>query len=631
MERIAPKGNTLLTSYLNEYIKMVKPQFAVMITGKWGCGKTFYIDKLIKEWGKEKVKTDAESIRLKPVYVSVYGLQTVAEIVRQIKIKLNPILYSKGAKIAKKVAFTTLQILTKSKVDVDGDGTGEDLKSLLDAEGVLEIFKSDSTSIKGHKILIFDDLERIKMPLDEFFGFVNNIVEHSNAKVILICEEDKLKESAEKDKLKVEYKDFKEKLVGQTFSLNVNYEEIVVSFINDSGNSILVNNRNLIVSLFIASKCENLRIVKHSLLDIERFFNQLPANVTKQENYAFFEKNVVAYMVIVSIEERLGNKDIDKFQAYSLLEEYRKASHEIGQKYKNLLGYYQLYHSEYVISIPILLAFIRTGYIENPDGLVAGCRVFQSRNLNNWEKLWRNKTLSNGEFTELLAMEKKRFYKKELEYAFEVAHLAGILLSLEKRGLIKLSRRYIVSTAKANILAINKANPNEMTRIAMNSQGYEFYESDTKEMMEILSFASSLVQKQSKKLESDFVAKAWAKLEAGMTCSDIENLFDQPTSTHRTHYSYEDIFTQVSPKILANKIVNLPNETKMEFSHFLVSRYYLEGSRILGSLTDEMKKDKDSLHKISDLLKSKAKRLKLIDKEVTLLIASKIDEAVMKM
>lgn len=154
--------NTQLTAYVNEYIKMSRPQFAVMITGKWGCGKTYYIDGLIKQWEKAKVKTNKESIQLKPVYVSVYGLHTISEVVKKIKMKVRPWLYSKGAAVAKKVALTNLQILTKSKVDGDVDGTGEDLNSLLDADGILEIFKSDSSSVKGSKILVFDDLERCR-------------------------------------------------------------------------------------------------------------------------------------------------------------------------------------------------------------------------------------------------------------------------------------------------------------------------------------------------------------------------------------------------------------------------------------------------------------------------------------
>lgn len=636
MEGITPKDNTLLTAYLNEYIRMTKPQFAVMITGKWGCGKTYYIDRMMDQWEKEKVRTDANSIRLKPVYVSVYGLQTIAEVVRQIKIKLYPVLYSKGAKVFKKVALTGLQILTKSKVDFDKDGSGEDFNSLLDAEGILEIFKSDSSSIKGQRILVFDDLERSRIPLDEFFGFVNNIVEHSNSKVILICEENKLKESADKDikesKLKVEYKDFKEKLVGQTFALAVDYAQLATSFIDASGSKILKNNQGMIVSLFIASKCENLRIIKHCLLDIQRFFDQLPDGMEKNANYALFEKNVVAYLVIASIEERIGTQGIDSFQSYSVFDEKHKASQkDIEDKYNGVLEYYQLFRSQYSITVGTLLSFIRTGYVEAPESIMKECRLLQSRRINNWEKLWRNYTLSNDEFSSLLATEKARFYNKELEYSFEVAHLAGILLSLEKRGLVKLSRKHVVSTAKANIAAIQKKYPNDFPRLAMNGQGFEFQESNSNEMKDVLSFASSFVQKQIEKTEKEYVVKAWEKLSPGMTHSDIDNMFDIPTPTHRTHYSYESLFTQVTPKVMAKKLLSLPNDTKMEFSYYLVSRYYLKGSSIIGELTEGMKKDKGALEKISTILKAKAKRLKLIEKEVTLIMASKMDEAVVKM
>ena len=623
------KDNMLLTAYLNEYIKMENPQFAVMITGKWGCGKSYYIDGILKEWEKEKVKTDKDSICLKPVYVSVYGMQSISEVVRQIKIKLNPVLYSKGAKVAKKVALTALQILTKSKVDIDGDGTGEELKNLLDADSILEIFKSDSSSIKGEKILVFDDLERSHIPLDEFFGFVNNLVEHSNSKVILICEEDKLKESAEKDNLKVDYKDFKEKLIGQTFSLEVDYAQIVASFIKTSGNKILTDNLELIVDLFVASHCENLRIIKHCLIDIIRLFKQLPEEIEKNVNYALFVKNVVAYLVIASVEDRFGNKDIEYFQSYTL--NTGEKTKIIEGKYIRVLEYFKLYHSAYTIPVSTLLIFVRTGYVNAPERIVAECGLLQSRNMANWERLWRCDSLSNEAFVSLLKAEKNRFYKKELEYAFEVAHLAGILLSLEKRDLTKLNRKYVVSIAKKSISNIHKKYPNDIARLALNSQGYEFQESDSTEMKDILSFASSLLQKQIERIEKGYIVNAWNRLVPEMTISEIAALFDQPKPTHLHHYSMENIFTQVSPQIIAEKIVSLPNATKLEFAHFLISRYYLKGGGIRGTISTEMKKDKESLIKISDILKSKAKRLKLIEKEQTLLIASKMDEAIAEM
>ncbi|RGQ73225.1 P-loop NTPase fold protein, partial [Phocaeicola dorei] len=41
--------NTLILDFLNSYADNTNPQYAVMLKGKWGCGKTH----LIKEWKKK--------------------------------------------------------------------------------------------------------------------------------------------------------------------------------------------------------------------------------------------------------------------------------------------------------------------------------------------------------------------------------------------------------------------------------------------------------------------------------------------------------------------------------------------------------------------------------------------------
>lgn len=625
------KDNTQLTSYLNEYLKMNTPQFAVMITGKWGCGKTFYIKNRIEEWSKDKIKTGEESIALKPIYISVNGLNTITAVVRKIKTVLYPVLYSKGAQVAKKVAFTALQILTKSRMDLDGDGTGEDLNSLLDAEGILEIFKSDSDTIKGNRVLVIDDVERCKIPLDELFGFVNGIVEHSNSKVILVCDEDKLSEVAEKENLSVQYKSFKEKLVGQTFALAVDYAGVASSFINAKKSTAITNNKALLVELFVASKCENLRLMRHCLIDVERFFEQLPKDIEKNSNYKDFVTNVVAYLVITSLECRYGNEKIQHYQSYSFGEKEKAAARELEAKYNSILERHQLYNSMYTIPISYLIGFIQNGYLESPAYVLSGCRMLRSQSMTDWEKLWRCNRLENDEFIRILNQEKKRFFGKKLEYVFEVAHLAGILLSLEKRGLVKLSRTHVVSVAKANMREIFGKYPEDVTRTMLNSQGYEFQEHGTTEMNAILSYAHQLFDSKVKQTEKAYIQSVWNKLVAGVTYNELENLFDEITPTRRCSYAMESIFIQVPAKVMVDKIAVLPNATKIEFATFLVHRYYLEGSGIIGSVRDEMKKDKDVLKRISAGLKSKAKRQKLIDKEMTLEVSKKIDEAVLKM
>ena len=625
------KGYSLLTSYLNEYLKMDKPQFAVMITGKWGCGKTYYIQERIEEWSKTKVKTNDKAIILKPIYISVNGLSSIDAIVRKIKTVLYPYLYSMGAKVAKQVVVSALRITTKRFVDLDGDGVGEDFNSLLDAEGFLELFKSDSSAIRGNRVLVIDDLERCKIPLDELFGFVNGIVEHSNSKVILICDEEKLLTVAENEKLNVKYKDFKEKLIGQTFSLSVDYAKVTEHFIDAKKSPLITENKSLIIGLFDASKCENLRLLRHCLIDVERFFEQLPKDVEDNPNYKGFVTNVVAYLVITSLEYRYGNEKIMHFQSYSISDDAKAAAHEFEAKYNAILEQYRLFHSMYTIPISYLIDFIRNGYLESPESVLADCRMLRSRGLTDWEKLWRCDWLENDVFVDLLNKEKKRFYTKQLEYVFEVAHLAGILLSLEKRGLVKFSRRNIARVAKANIRAIVDKYPMDITRTKLNSQGYEFQDHESEEMKEILSYAHEMYDYGVKQAEEAYVKSVWDRLVPGITCRELDRLFDEVTPTRRCSYDMEGIFWQVSPKEMVNRLVALPNSDKMEFVTFLVHRYYLEGAGIIGGVRNEMKVDKSALEMIASGLKSKARRQKLIDKTVTLEVAKRIDEAVGKM
>ena len=623
--------NTHLTTYLDEYLKMDTPQFAVMITGKWGCGKTYYIKERIRIWNKAKVSSGKDTIVLKPIYVSVNGLSSISSVVKKIRTALNPILYSKGAEVAKKVALTALQVLTKSRVDIDGDGSGEDLKNLLDAEGLLEIFKSDSNAIKGNRVLIIDDLERCKIHLDEIFGFINDIVEHSNSKVVLICDEDKLREVVINEKLSVEYDNFKEKLVGQTFALVVDYPAIAGMFIDKKDNSLLSDNKELVIDLFVRSKYENLRLIRHCLIDIVRFFEQLPKEIDKNPNYKGFVSNVIAYLTISSLETRYGNSSIKKYQSFNMIDTDKNAALEIESKYDAVLERHGIYNSAYTIPIQYLIAFVNCGFIETPSYLVANCRMLQSRNMANWVKLWRFDGLSNDEFASLLKKEKERFYKKRLEYVFEVVHLSGILLSLEKKKLVKLSRKRLVSVAKSNVKSIYERYPEEWPRLMLNSQGYEFQEGNSVEMQEISRYVNDLFQKKIGAKEKEYVAGVWHSIGTEITHQELDKLFDVSTPTRRCKYSYEALFVQVKPRVLVDIIVGLTNASKIEFSSFLVSRYFLKGASIGGSLTDEMKADKQALNKISAMLKSRAKRLSLIDKEMTLKVADKIDEAVSKM
>ena len=91
--------NAHIHQYLTSYLKRENPQYAVMLNGAWGCGKTFFIRK----W-KESIK----SKDIKPIYVSLFGLQTIKEVNELINKELHPILTSK----ATKTIINTAKVLT---------------------------------------------------------------------------------------------------------------------------------------------------------------------------------------------------------------------------------------------------------------------------------------------------------------------------------------------------------------------------------------------------------------------------------------------------------------------------------------------------------------------------------------
>lgn len=64
--------NNQIFDFLNEYAKLPSPQYAVLLRGKWGSGKTYFVKNWLAEFGKSnKLPANENGIELKPIYVSI--------------------------------------------------------------------------------------------------------------------------------------------------------------------------------------------------------------------------------------------------------------------------------------------------------------------------------------------------------------------------------------------------------------------------------------------------------------------------------------------------------------------------------------------------------------------------------
>lgn len=268
--------NTLILDFLNSYADNPNPQYAVMLKGKWGCGKTH----LIKQWKKrfdETADTD-EEITLKPIYISTYGMDSVNDIKTTIDRELNPFFYSKTGRFIKGILKLAGKVVFKTSMDLN-DNSKEDgsFSATLDSLSLLQV---EDDSIKGVKFLIFDDIERCLIEMKELLGFINYFVEHCNCHVVVIGDENHLEELP-----KAVLGEFKEKTIGKEFEIQPDIEEAIEYFLDEVPVSdYLKEMRDFIIACFMCTKSDNLRILRQCLYDFKSHLNKLPSELIEKDN-----------------------------------------------------------------------------------------------------------------------------------------------------------------------------------------------------------------------------------------------------------------------------------------------------------------------------------------------------------
>ena len=73
--------NNQIFDFLKGYAELPSPQYAVLLRGKWGSGKTYFVKHWLEEFDKsDKLPVNENSIELKPIYVSLFGMRDISDI-----------------------------------------------------------------------------------------------------------------------------------------------------------------------------------------------------------------------------------------------------------------------------------------------------------------------------------------------------------------------------------------------------------------------------------------------------------------------------------------------------------------------------------------------------------------------
>ncbi|BAU62716.1 KAP P-loop domain protein [Stanieria sp. NIES-3757] len=293
------------------YLETSETEYAIMINGEWGSGKTYF-------W-KETIESELENFNLISIYVSLYGLTSVEEIEQKIiysllnlsgkntknKYDLSPLLSE-----APKYIFNIYNWLNEeNKIDFKGTS----FKPLVDLGSTfVKDFILNNTLFKCSEqyVFCFDDLERVDINRSNIFGYINKFVEHHHIKTVLISNEDQFCKEDEKER--EYYKITKEKLVGYTFNIKPSFEDTIDQFIegyDDSFKQIIRKHKALIIRLVEANGNKNLRIVKNCLSISNHIFQEL----NKIEySITTINEELIRFIFAVNLEVKTGKADLDE-------------------------------------------------------------------------------------------------------------------------------------------------------------------------------------------------------------------------------------------------------------------------------------------------------------------------------
>jgi hypothetical protein len=614
--------NETTKEYLNYFVTSQNPNFAVMLKGKWGAGKTYFIRGIIEEWENAEVIVDGD-INLKPIYISLNGIAKKSEIIELLKAKISPFLYSKGAKFASEI----FRGFIKSTLKIDFDHNGDNIAdgSLNINFDPISIFRSSNEKIKGNRILIFDDVERCKIPLDELYGFINDFVEHSQCKVILISDEDKIDDENTKDS-KFKYPVFKEKIVGQTFEIKPDTIEAIDFFLESVSSKIkpyLIEYKELIIKTFDVSKKENLRVLQRAIYDFERLFNFTNKDLLNDENkFKELVKNYLGYFLIYFLEFKTGSEDISSFQQSQFVSESKE-----GRKYtqyEEVIATYSLLHSSNLFTPFRLIDFIKNGdYTDIVSEINNSVIYAKNKEEKDWERLWYWQLLDDDDYLDLIDKVSKCFFTTDDFHITEILHISGILFSLIDSKLYKKkSKQQVVNRAKTLIKKTDLKEFRDSRGFSMLTWGSwkKAYASDkTEEFRYLVKYTRELLEK----IKQDKSGEAIEDIFYNITDDNIDELYQKTNDYNENLGSIIErtpMLACLNPKKFTETVLSLNNESLFRLQHFFEYRYFPEKTYSNVTIEDYQKKEKDFLvgltTKISKEINSRKNARKVIRKHV---------------
>lgn len=364
-----------LNEIVNQYIEAKDTDYALMINGKWGCGKTYYLEHEFKDIVEQKESPCASytpiSIikRLKRIweghsdkcyfevaFISLYGVSSPEDFYYRVFLGVN--------RWAKKKIFTFVgsvgaRIANRFNINISKEDT-----SLINI-------------ISSNTIFVFDDLERIcsdKISVKEILGLINDYSEHNHYKVIIVCNEDVYAKNASSlNNNNEEYWKYKEKTIRYTYNFVADvqsvFDTIVKTYKDENFRKYVEQNKSFILKIFEIGGEKNLRTLKFYLDSMSNLYSNVP-EVKYKEN--ILRTLLVSTMIYVTEYKKGKEKeDLEELKDRNEMilgkDMYFQTAKkgESEQRYsQTILKSYGSFYEQEMIKLSFVIDYLITGYLD---------------------------------------------------------------------------------------------------------------------------------------------------------------------------------------------------------------------------------------------------------------------------
>lgn len=611
MDAFNDQLNASAKAYLREYCSPERTRdFAVLLDGPWGSGKTYFIKRFLEAHPKH-------------LYVSLYGMTDVRQITEEFYRQLHPILSSKGMRVLGTLGKAALK--GTLRLDFDGDGKDDGTVSV----GLPDIDLVSGLSDPRERLLVFDDLERCSMKISVVLGYINAFVEHDGLKAIIIANEPEIISRKDEDYIRI-----KEKLIGQTLRMSAHVNEAFNAFLinisDKNTRAFLSDNRANVIGVHKQSGTNNLRIFKQALWDYERVAQHFTDEHWQNEPAM---QSLLSVIVSLSIEHRAGHIQ-DKQQIARLTDQVarfmkrRRSDGETPTLEDSIDNRYQLIDfSDPVIDSSVIADAVLNGHVDKATllhALAASKHFARAGERPLWQRAWDIYDLTDEEAEAMAAKFIGAFERRVFRERGEILHALGILLNYAELGLITLSRADVLGAYKGYVDELSQLNalphwpgPHSVADYETSYDGFGFIEKSSSEFNEGRDYLETKMQEAEAAKYPEAARRLLDQLSEGSQDYTLDLCFND---ARPSRFWNVPVLAELPPKEFVERVLQVSPDLQRRAIDTLNLRYRH------GRLEGELRKERPWAEEVRNLLKEKAtKARRLTSDRLNFLVDRKLD------